>query len=717
MDTLSVDLQVTDDQADIVLDRAQTKFEDFAKKVDGINPSLGRRMAVDFELAERRADSVQKKFAAIATTRIETGQFDALTRTAIRAENRANSLRTELEALRKAAATTSNTSILAQLEGQAKGLQSELVKVEALQGRIAVNQPPSGSSGGHGGLSLSNIATGGQIRGAGPLFRAAGLYQYGIDESILNVANSARMAIGLSGEALVAFGGLAAAGLAVYEISEKVLANAEKRLHVEEDIAGAFNRQIRGIEEMYASYEKFKQLVENSGNFSTNVEHLIKSGDRTGLRSLLDQVDADNKATIAKIDLLQKDQLNNESLLELTKNRSTHGAGNKNLLRDIASALPLGDLYGSSLPDSPLASDAFTSSDKNQEIAHRTTLLEQNKKDLTDLAETLKAGQDQFVQIKKGLGDITDNESDLFDQRWKKYLKAQEDAEKKRLELVDQEEKKIEELGKTWTSAFDSLSQRTSGENPFAAFLAKSQTEADKLKESLKGLPPELQKIAFTMEAVAQGKEAFSLRLDNALSVANLRFEAKNFLDPTQTEMQRRLNADIANFQRSSNSTNPDAFAQFQRRQNSINNYDKDRRNDLLNSEYNDIYDTRRKGYDPALADRKFADITRGLNASDLPDNLRRAAADARINEAARQEKFETDAEQDRKEDREVRKKFSAAVDKLSNLVVTQGGQQLKVVLENETKGAYDAKVTSATPDDVAAQYGTVSGPGGLTNF
>jgi hypothetical protein len=692
MDTLSVDLQVTDDQANVVLDRAQNKIEDFASKVDGLNPSMGKKMTVDFELAERRADSVARKLAAIASTRIESGQFDGLTRAAIGLETRANSLKTELAAIRATASQATNVSILTQLQTQAKGLEAELARVELRQSRISGNSPGSGNGGGHG-LSLSNIANGGQIRGAGPLFRAAGLYQYGIDESILNVANSARVAIGLSGEALAAFGGVAAAGAAIVLVSEKILSDAEKRLQTEENIAGAFNRQIKGIEQMYASYEKFKKLVESSDDFSTNISHLIKTGDRSAVQGLVDKVDADNKSKIGQIDQLQKELLRNESLLEGAKKRDTHD-----------------NIYSNRF------ADPYTTSQKNQDVAIRASRVEQNKKDLADLEETLKAGQNQYVQLKQGLGQITGNQNGAFDDRWEKWKKKQEDAAKAFEKSVEQAKTKINELSKTWTSAFDSLYQRTAGDNPFAVFLAKSQTEADKLKVALAGLPPELQKIAFGMQAIADAKEAFSLRLDNALSVANLRFEAGNFSDPTQQEMQRRLNADIANFRRTSNSTNPEAIAEFQRRQNAITNYNKDRQTDFLNSEYNTIYDSRRPGYDPSAADRKFVELTRGFNPDDLPDNLRRAASDARLNEAARQEKFEQDAQDERKKQTELQSKLLETQTRLLALAEKEGTAGInKLLVEVRDAPTTKSTVTSPTPADV--EYNTFSGPGGLTDF
>jgi hypothetical protein len=182
MDNLKVDLEITDDQADVVLDRAQRKVDDFADRVNRINPKLGSRMALDFDIAERRAAQLSTRLNQIANTRIGGGQFDELTRRAIRAENAAARIQGELSSIRAVAAQTTNASVLTQLETQAKGLERELRNVEFRQKQITSASPGS-KSGGEEGNRL--------IYGLGPLFRATGLYQYGVDESIINGAYAA----------------------------------------------------------------------------------------------------------------------------------------------------------------------------------------------------------------------------------------------------------------------------------------------------------------------------------------------------------------------------------------------------------------------------------------------------------------------------------------------------------------------------------------------
>lgn len=75
-------------------------------------------------------------------------------------------------------------------------------------------------------------------------------------------------AVGLSLGGLAVFGGLAAAGLAVVKISENIRTEAERRLKVEEKIAGAMNRQrLLGLE-IAANTEKALRTDASDRQFS-----------------------------------------------------------------------------------------------------------------------------------------------------------------------------------------------------------------------------------------------------------------------------------------------------------------------------------------------------------------------------------------------------------------------------------------------------------------
>jgi DNA repair ATPase RecN len=195
--------------------------------------------------------------------------------------------------------------------------------------------------------------------------------------------------------------------------------------------------------------------------------------------------------------------------------------------------------------------------------------------------QEILAIDDRIRKLPLGLADGQKEAADAAKKFEDQLSKIEDQGREYRQKSIIEELKRVDELAKGWNSAFDSLYQRANADNPFAAFLQKSATEAEKLKTQIAGLPPELQKTAVAMQAIATSKDLFKLSLDNALSSLNLRSDAARFTDPTQSELQRKLNADYANFRRTSNSTNPDVLNDFQRRQKQINDYDKDRTNNF----------------------------------------------------------------------------------------------------------------------------------------
>ena len=65
---------------------------------------------------------------------------------------------------------------------------------------------------------------------------------------------------------------------------------------------------------------------------------------------------------------------------------------------------------------------------------------------------------------------------------------------------IEKGHKKADELTKKATSIFDSLFTKLNAQNPIALAFSEGQKELDKLKESLKGLSPELQKQAIAIQ-------------------------------------------------------------------------------------------------------------------------------------------------------------------------------------------------------------------------
>jgi hypothetical protein len=348
-----------------------------------------------------------------------------------------------------------------------------------------------------------------------------------------------------------------------------------------------------------------------------------------------------------------------------------------------------------------------------------------------------------------------------FEDRNESAKRSQEDFNKS----VEKGVEKVRDLSKSWTSAFDSLYQRANADNPFALFLQKSATESDKLKESLRGLPPELQKLAFAMKAVADGKDLFKLRIDSAVDAAGLRDDAEAFRNPGlpgRTPEQQKSRVEQKFFSAIQpggyfgyNAVNPNAFTDEQKRQIAANTAYGEIMSDprfaafplsqkgVARAAYKSYFDKDNDSgesfgegrlaaqiaalekFHPKTAgeqsefDRKIIALTQGVDPLKLDDHTRTLAADARLHEASRQEQAEKDAEKNRKEDNDIRKKLADAVNKLADVANKEGvagvDKKLEVTLKDETGGR--ATATTATPADVDLNYGTFSGSGGMTSY
>jgi hypothetical protein len=725
MDTLQVDLEITDDQADVVLNRAQHKIEDFAKKVEGVNPSLGRRMGVDLQIAERRADVVSRKLNQVANARIENGQFDRLTRSAIRFENKAADLNAKLRDLRNQMASTSNRSILGQLESEAKSLEAELKRVGQAQSAISGASPASGGSGGHGSL-LQN----GRLQGIGQLIRSTPLYNYGIDETVINAAiqlakstgliasaetaaaaaattnatataataasagaaatAETEMAVGAgvtavaateaaaattvtaaaAGTAAVSFGAmaavilpLAAVGYILYDLTRQTRDAAEQRKKVEEAIAGAYGRQhtyLKGITDELAKQRSDANVNRQFDTFQSGL----------GGQSI------------------EQLQQRKKELEEILKN-------------------PAPSVYN---PESK----QFELSLSQQE--------ERKKKSL------------ELIAIEDAVYKKQQEQAQAVSNSIEQYNKIEKQGQEAAIKSTELGISKVKELKSNWDSAFNSLYSRANADNPFALFLAKSASESDKLKESLRGLPPELQRTALAMRAIADSKELFGLRLTNALNVANLRNEAANFQNPTDPSKDKRTEDqylarflhDHPNFlaieSREYNQerlinplTSIESFGERIRKKildpaklSGVLDTAETRQNRFLEDQYNIIYDRQRKDFDIATADRKFNELTRGANPLNLSDGLRRAAVDSRLNEAARAEKSEQDAQAERKKQTEIQTKLLETQQKLLAVAEGQGlkGVEALITVKDETGGRATSRTGKrATQEDTRDYY------------
>ncbi len=103
---------------------------------------------------------------------------------------------------------------------------------------------------------------------------------------------------------------------------------------------------------------------------------------------------------------------------------------------------------------------------------------------------------------------------------------------------IEKSKEKIKELSKTYNETFDNLFQKNNSENPIYKVFAEGEKALNSLKDSLRGLAPELQSVAEALQQKLNANSLFSARLDNKLSGLDLRDEADSFRSFKQPEIK-----------------------------------------------------------------------------------------------------------------------------------------------------------------------------------
>lgn len=126
----------------------------------------------------------------------------------------------------------------------------------------------------------------------------------------------------------------------------------------------------------------------------------------------------------------------------------------------------------------------------------------------------------------------TKQADDSFNRRnenFKTFEQSSIEFEKKSQIEIEKGIEKVKELGKTYNSVFQNLSLKSNSNNPFVQIFAESRSELDKLKDSIKGLPDDLQRAAIASQQAINRNKLFETRLDNDLSAFDLREDAARF--------------------------------------------------------------------------------------------------------------------------------------------------------------------------------------------
>lgn len=419
-DVLEVELKITDDNAEVVLSKGKKLLKDFVEEAKKAQPqikfSIPNQNYIDLDKLEKRAEQTRKVFAETVKFRLDNGQFGILTKEIFQASERARVLQNDISGIKKELANPNRKSSIAFLTEELRAAEREADQLDRKLSTLSNSQTASGSTGiqkrngGRGGGRISyNQATFLELaddfapQGLNRPFNAAGRAIFAA-QNAKEAAGEMGLLNGISTATLATFGAIAAAGFGIVKVTEQIKSEAERRLHSEELIAGAINKQVIGLRDAFAEYEKFKASAINDKAFTNRLATYVGTYDTKAILAERAKVEAKNNSSIVEANRLQSQLAQNERSLEFEKGREVR----QNLFSEIG----IGSEY--------------TASQKEQNISQATLAIEKTKKALTDQEQALEKGKSALEQTHKALIDVRNKQDEYFAQRGEAFKKSQE---------------------------------------------------------------------------------------------------------------------------------------------------------------------------------------------------------------------------------------------------------------------------------------------------
>lgn len=667
-DALSIELEILDDKAEAKLNSFRNSFSVLADEINSAGEGFAftKQITRGFDDLEKKSESVRTQLSDIAKVRLDSGNIGAFSREIVRAGERSRQLESDIKSIRGELAKPNRQSSIKFLTDELKAAEKE---AESLNRKLITVSERNSVKGAGGSRGLSkNTAFNRQLLELTDDFAPEGYNRAfnSIGNELLNIS-------ALSTATLATFGALAVAGYGIVKVTQNIREEAEKYLKVETSITAAINNQILFQQETIENLKEQRKLAKENYQFQQFTSN-----------SNLD-------------DLKRRRQL-----LESTLSPSINP--------DLAKG---NDLFEEINKDNARKEQQIQSLDQAIRIG------ESNRNKQADIA--FRSRFDNFVKFQ-------DQTAAFEEKKRNESIQKQREANEKRRKDVETAISKVKDLEKTYLNAFDSISSRSNQNNPFVGIFLDGEKSLNSLKENLRGLPSELKNVAFDIQRKLDSNALFSAKLDNNLSAFGLRNEAENFRNPFQTKTAESLKLDadklVAEFIRN----NPNfLFLQGKSevdeptRKNILNrsfrgreilNYDpaqinKERQNEQLNNQYNLIFNKAFTDDQKALAERRFAAITQGLNPNDLSGDLREKAASVRENLAIRSEKYEKDALDLQRQKLEVEKQIADNTKRLLDVAEKQGSKGIENIVRiiDETNGSV-AVDKAPTANDVEKLYG-----------
>lgn len=580
---------------------------------------------------QRQALGLSGQLRRIGDVTIGVRGLDGIGRAAGRAQEQARGIYARLREIERQAAVTRDPVLLRRLQGEASRASFELDKLQRKIDRVGAGRAarlPS-AAGGPSGISGSAI---GQV---GSLLGIAGASEFG------TLLGGTALSTGF----LAVAAPIAAVGALIVNYSKEAREEAERRLKAELAVVEAVNRALIAQKEQLKDFREADALRQRQRQFEASFNDI---SDRDSLRR--------QAATLTQ-------------------------------LRDLN---PTGE--------------------RAQQYDRDIQAIESRIASLDDRA---KASADE-----------------AFNQRNENFKKSQEQArelDRKRLQSVNEGRQRVNEFGKTIDDLFANLLAKQGETNPFVRVFTEAEQSIKSVRIATSALSADLQKQAADMVAAANANALFGARLDSRLAAVNLRADAAAFRESGSTKAGDEIgNRALARFKRELSEgvfrnldnltvfwSGSDVSAKtaleifdFQRRQERRGglfrnpDFDAEQRAAIAARPENQTAGDRLDKQLAALRslrpeneqqrgeiDRRIIALTQGLNPNDLTDAQRNAAAQARENEAVRQENAERDAKIERQQAAELQKSIDANIAELLRIAQKDGlTGVIRIINEAEDK-------------------------------
>jgi len=685
-DTLAVELIVDDQKATVKLNGFGQKIKLVSDDINkiGSSNSLAGKLTTDFDALSKRVEETRRQFQDFAKVRLDNGQIGSFTKEILTAQIHSRQLAADIVTIKKELANPDRTSSITLLTANLRAAEAEADRLDkklsslsggAAQGGIgrgaANNLKLSGFQKQNLSYQINDVLTG-FASGQNPTQILA--QQGGQIAQIFDPKQITAFTAAYGG--LVSILGVGAAAIALtYKITGDIRKEAEHNLEVQTKITGEFNKQRIAAKELEREFAEQRANAARSDNFSRSVS-------------------TDN------LDQLNRRKQNLEQSIKQTKQ-----------IRDVL-------LLTSNRPEDLKKLDNSDANDQRELLDVESRL---RKFSLERAAQSQKSFKQQNEAFKKSQQDAIEFE--------KKRAEETAKAEKKRLEDVEKAKEKVKELQRVYLETFSTLSTKLNSDNPFVSIFTDADKALKELRENIKGLPAELQRAAIEMQKKINLRQMLEAQVGNQLSAFDLRNDANNFRNPLDPEKQKLeeeqfikrflynnrnyLYLKRQEYDQKNRVGGLQSFLPFEEevkkdilsRGKAAFDNPANRLNKQLEDKYNLLYKPGQTAEQLAIADKRFIAATQGVNPLDLNRNLRESSAFVREREAARQEKYQTDALDVYKKQLAVQEKIEANTQANNKLAESGGTKAIEMKIKDERTGGNVELQQSATSIDTAAAY------------